>query len=41
VNEGLCDEDGNPDFTAIKVKNGDRQALVDNGTIPDAGFISG
>lgn len=41
VNEGLCDEDGNPNFAAIKVKNGDRQALVDNGIVPDAGFISG
>lgn len=41
ISQGLCDEDGNPDFEAIKRHNGDRQTLVDKGLVPDSGFISG
>ncbi len=41
VNEGLCDEDGNPDYEEIKRRNGSRQRLIDTGQIPDPGFISG
>jgi SPP1 gp7 family putative phage head morphogenesis protein len=41
ISEGLCDEDGNPDFEAIKTKNGDRQLLINKGLVPDTGFISG
>jgi SPP1 gp7 family putative phage head morphogenesis protein len=41
VREGLCDEDGNPDFDAIRTVNGSRQALIDRGEVPDRGFISG
>ena len=41
VREGLCDEDGNPDYEAIKRKNGTRQRLIDSGAIPDPGFVSG
>jgi SPP1 gp7 family putative phage head morphogenesis protein len=39
--EGLCDEDGVPDMEAIRRANGNRQALIDKGLIPDPGFISG
>jgi SPP1 gp7 family putative phage head morphogenesis protein len=39
--KGLCDEDGNPDFEAIRRHNGARQRLVDTAQIPDPGFIAG
>lgn len=39
--EGLCDEDGNPDFDAIRAKNGGRQNLIDKGLVPDPGFMAG
>lgn len=41
VSEGLCDEDGNIDYEALKRRNGARQKLVDTGLVPDVGFISG
>lgn len=41
VGRGWCDEDGNPRYEAIKRHNGDRQALIDKGLVPDVGFISG
>jgi SPP1 gp7 family putative phage head morphogenesis protein len=41
VSEGWCDENGSPNFEAIRKRNGALQQLVDNGSIPDAGFISG
>jgi SPP1 gp7 family putative phage head morphogenesis protein len=37
----LCDEDGAPDFDAIRRYNGARQRLVDTAAVPDPGFISG
>lgn len=37
----LCDEDGAPDFDAIRRHNGARQRLVDTAQLPDAGFIAG
>jgi hypothetical protein len=35
------DDDGQPDYAAIKRHNGRRQALIDTGKFPDAGFVSG
>lgn len=41
VSRGWCDEDGNPNYAAIKTHNGSRQRLIDSGQYPDPGFISG
>lgn len=41
VAAGWCDEDGKPNDAAIRAHNGARQQLIDNGLIPDPGFISG
>ena len=41
IRRGFCDEDGVPDFDAIRRHNGARQRLVDTAQIPDAGFIAG
>jgi SPP1 gp7 family putative phage head morphogenesis protein len=41
VAQGWCDEDGNPDYEAIRRHNGQRQSLIDKGLVPDAGFVSG
>lgn len=41
VSQGFCDEDGVPDFEAIKRHNGDKQTLIDKGLVPDTGFLSG
>lgn len=39
--KGWCDEDGKPDYDAIRRHNGARQGLIDKGVVPDVGFISG
>jgi SPP1 gp7 family putative phage head morphogenesis protein len=39
--KGWVDDDGQPDYAAIKRHNGRRQALIDTGKFPDAGFVSG
>jgi SPP1 gp7 family putative phage head morphogenesis protein len=39
--KGWCDEDGNPNYDAIRSHNGNRQQLIDKGLVPDNGFISG
>jgi hypothetical protein len=39
--QGWVDDDGQPDYAAIKRHNGRRQALIDTGKFPDAGFVSG
>ena len=39
--KGWTDEDGKPDYEAIRRHNGSRQRLIDNGQYPDPGFISG
>jgi SPP1 gp7 family putative phage head morphogenesis protein len=41
VSKGWTDEDGVPDYAAIKKHNGQRQRLIDSGQFPDPGFISG
>ena len=41
VRDGLCNEDGVPDFNYIRRVNGSRQKLIDTGLVPDVGFISG
>lgn len=41
VSRGWCDEDGKVDYEALKQENGKRQRLIDNGLVPDPGFISG
>ncbi len=41
VRSGWCDENGKPNYTAIKAHNGSRQGLIDSGQFPDPGFISG
>jgi SPP1 gp7 family putative phage head morphogenesis protein len=39
--KGFCDDDGEPNFEAIRRHNGARQRLVDSGQVPDVGFIAG
>lgn len=41
VTKGWCDEDGVPNYEAIKKANGNKQQLIDTGKFPDPGFISG
>lgn len=41
VTNGWCDDDGQPDYEAIKRHNGARQRMIDKGLVPDSGFISG
>jgi SPP1 gp7 family putative phage head morphogenesis protein len=38
---GLCDEDGNPDYDAIRKANGAKERLVHTAQVPDPGFIAG
>ena len=39
--KGWCDDDGVPDYEAIRKHNGNRQQLIDKGLVPDSGFIAG
>jgi hypothetical protein len=41
ASRGWTDEEGVPDYAAIKKHNGRRQQLIDSGQFPDPGFISG